>query len=272
MGGQVDAIDFVPPNQIDQLTGSGAQLQKVDGTAVGWMTLNEAIKPLDEAAVRCALAYAVDREAIARNVYFGNAVPAKSVIPSSTAYYDANTDPITYDLRRPRSCSPRAPSPTASTSRSTCRRVTRPASRSRRSGAPRSRSSASTSRSPRWRRPPRQELYNTEKYSVRISAWTNDTPDPDEMMGAGLDYNVQNALHTGYRNEEVRDLVLAGPRRARPGQAADDLLRDPAQGQPGLPVHLHRRGAAAVRDHREGAGLHAQRQGKYAFEDVWKQP
>ncbi|MFN8624193.1 MAG: ABC transporter substrate-binding protein, partial [Chloroflexota bacterium] len=87
-GSQVDAIDFVPPNQIDPLVASGAQLQKVDGTAVGWLTLNEAIKPLDEANVRCALAWAVDRDAIAKNVYFGNAAAAKSIIPSSTAYYD----------------------------------------------------------------------------------------------------------------------------------------------------------------------------------------
>ena len=96
--GDADIIDFVPPNQVEQIKGSGAQIEQVDGTAVGWMTLNEAKKPLEDVNVRCALAYAVDRQAIADTVYFGLAKPAKSIIPSTTLFYDANTGPISFSL------------------------------------------------------------------------------------------------------------------------------------------------------------------------------
>ena len=57
-----------------------------------------------------------------------------------------------------------------------------------------------------------QELYNTERFTVRISAWTNDTPDPDELMGVALDYEPQNGLHSSYRSDEARDLVLEARR------------------------------------------------------------
>ncbi|MEQ9564758.1 MAG: ABC transporter substrate-binding protein, partial [Pseudomonadales bacterium] len=55
-----------------------------------------------------------------------------------------------------------------------------------------------------------QELYNTEQFTMRISAWTNDTPDADQLMGVALDYQPQNGLHSTYRNDTARDLVLAG--------------------------------------------------------------
>ena len=57
-----------------------------------------------------------------------------------------------------------------------------------------------------------QELYNTERFTLRISAWTNDTPDPDELMGVALDYEPQNGLHSSYRSDEARDLVLEARR------------------------------------------------------------
>ena len=58
-------ISVLPPNQIEQVASVGRG-PTVPGTAVGFITINEKVKPLDEAAVRCALAYAIDREAIAK--------------------------------------------------------------------------------------------------------------------------------------------------------------------------------------------------------------
>ena len=98
--GQVDIIDFVPPNQVQPLTSAGQKIQKVEGTAILRYTLNETVKPLDEANVRCAMAHAIDRAAVAKNLYFGLATVARSLLPSSTLYYDANADPVTYDLAK----------------------------------------------------------------------------------------------------------------------------------------------------------------------------
>jgi peptide/nickel transport system substrate-binding protein len=210
--GTSDIIDFVPPNQVDPLKSSGSKIVRVDGTSVGWMTLNEAKKPLDDPKVRCAISYAVDRQAIANNVYFGQAVPAKSVIPSATLFYDPNTNPITYDLAKAKELLSQSSAPNGFTLD-----VTVPSGDSTKLTTVQiwanslkqigvntniSQVEATTS----------QDEYNTEKYTVRVSAWTNDTPDPDEMMGAGLDYHNQNALHTGFHNDEVVNLVNEGRR------------------------------------------------------------
>ena len=270
--GTVDLIDFVPPNQIDQLTASGAQLFRVDGTSVGWLTINEAKKPLDEASVRCALGWAVDRQAIANNVYFGYAAPAKSILPSSTAFYDPNTDPIGFDLTKardllsqssvPNGFEIEAHVPTGDSTRLAIATIWADALNQLGITLKITQVEATTA----------QELYNTEQYSVRISAWTNDTPDPDEMMGAGLDYQVQNALHTGYHSDEVRNLVLQARKELDPAarqQLYSEIQRKVNQDCPFVyTVEVPRlfAGTAAVQAYAPNS------QGKYSFEDVWKKP
>ena len=270
LGGQVDLIDFVPPNQIDQITATDAQLHRVDGTSVGWLTLNEAIAPLDEASVRCALAYAVDRQAIADNVYFGYASPALSVIPSSTAYYDPTVDPVTYDLDKARELLSQssvpdgfeleAHVPTGDSTRLATAQIWAAALAELGVNLKITQVEATTA----------QELYNTEQYSVRISAWTNDTPDPDEMMGAGLDIEVQNALHTGYDNPEVKALVLEGRAELDPERRQEiysEVQRIVNEECPYVyTVEVPRLFASTAQIN----GFEPNSQGKYGFEDVWK--
>jgi peptide/nickel transport system substrate-binding protein len=267
-----DVIDFVPPNQVDQVTGGGGQIERVDGTAVGWLTLNEAKKPLDEASVRCALAYAVDRQAIADTVYFGLATPAKSIIPSTTLYYDADTDPITFDLDKAKELLSKSSVPTGFPLEATV-----PTGDSTRLNiaqiwADSLKQIGVTLKINQLEGTTAQEQYNTEKYTVRISAWTNDTPDPDEMMGAGLDYEVQNALHTGYHSDEVRDLVLAGRKEldsAKRQETYSEIQRKVNQDCPFIyTVEVPRLYASTAKVQ----GFAPNSQGKYSFEDVWKQP
>lgn len=270
--GAADIVDFVPPNQVDQIKTSGAQIQRVDGTAVGWMTLNEAKKPLDEANVRCALAYAVDRDAIAKNVYFGLATPAKSIIPSTTLYYDANTAPISFDLAKAKELLSKSSVPngfelsvTVPTGDSTRLAIAQIWGDSlKKIGV--------TLNIKQLEATTAQEEYNTEKYSVRISAWTNDTPDPDEMMGAGLDYKVQNALHTGYHSDAVRDLVLKARKELDSGKR--QLLYSQIQSTVNVDCpfiytvevpRLYASGATIQ-------GFEPNSQGKYSLENVSKRP
>lgn len=270
--GTVDIIDFVPPNQIDQIKGSGAQVEQVDGTAVGWLTLNEAKKPLDEANVRCALAYAVDRQAIADTVYFGLAKPAKSIIPSTTLFYDANASPISFNLDTakellskssvPNGFDLTVTVPTGDSTRLAIAQIWGDALKKIGVNLTIEQVEATTA----------QEQYNTEKYTVRISAWTNDTPDPDEMMGAGLDYQVQNALHTGYRSDEVRNLVLQARKEldeATRAQLYSQIQTKVSQECPFIyTVEVPRLYASGAKVQ----GFAPNSQGKYSFEDVSKQP
>ena len=54
-----------------------------------------------------------------------------------------------------------------------------------------------------------QQRFNTSQFTARLVPWTNDTPDPDEQLGAGLDYKgPQHSLFTGYTNPTANRLML----------------------------------------------------------------
>jgi peptide/nickel transport system substrate-binding protein len=267
-----DIIDFVPPNQVDPLKSSGAQIARVDGTSVGWMTLNEAKKPLDDPKVRCALAYAVDRQAIADNIYFGIATPAKSIIPSSTLFYDPNTNPISFDLEKARQLLSESSAAGGFTLN-----VTVPSGDSTRLATVQIWANALnqigvTTNISQVEATTAQDEYNTEKYTVRVSAWTNDTPDPDEMMGAGLDYHNQNALHTGFHNDQMVDLVNQGRRELDPTKRQAIYTQIQQLVNETCPfiytVEVPRLFATTAKIQ----GFAPNSQGKYSLENVWKAP
>jgi peptide/nickel transport system substrate-binding protein len=216
--GDAQLITDVPANQIQQLTAAGDKIDRVSGTAVGFVTLNEKIKPFDEAATRCALAYALDRAAISKAVYFDSAAPARSMLPSSTLYYDANTNPISYDLGKAKSLLASSSVPSGFSFTATVP----------------SGDSTTLSIAQIWaaalaqiginmkieqvEETTAQEQFNTEHFTMRLSGWTNDTPDPDELMGVALDYQPQNGLHSSYRNDKARNLVLAARKELDPAK------------------------------------------------------
>ncbi len=114
-----------------------------------------------------------------------------------------------------------------------------------------------------------QELYNTERFTVRISAWNNDTPDPDELMGVALDYQPQNGLHSSYRSDEARNLVLEARRTLdleKRQELYSNLQRIVNRDCPFL--------YAVEEDRLYGStsavqGFAPNSQGKYSFENVW---
>ena len=53
--GEVQLITDVPVSLADQVAGQGGNVATVKGSAVGFITINEKVKPLDDAAARCAL-------------------------------------------------------------------------------------------------------------------------------------------------------------------------------------------------------------------------
>ena len=86
-----------PPNQAASIKSSGQNVEIVTGQSTLLIPMNEKVKPFQDKNVRLALAYAIDRDAIAKDVYFGLAPPAKSPLPSGTLFYKPNW-PIPYDL------------------------------------------------------------------------------------------------------------------------------------------------------------------------------
>jgi peptide/nickel transport system substrate-binding protein len=270
--GAADVIDSVPPNQVSQLQGGGQAVEQVVGTAVGWITLNNQVAPLNDAKFRCALSYAIDRDAIAKSVYFGLAKPAKSILPSATLYYDPNANPISFDLTKAKDLLTQTKTPSGASVEVLVASGDSTNLAIAQIWADAVKQIGVTMNIKQLEATTAQDTYNSEKYQIWISAWTNDTPDPDEMVGAGLDYHSQNALHTGYHNDDLVKLVNQGRAELDTTKRAaiyTQIQQIVNQDCPFLyTVEVPRLYGSSTKV----VGFTPNSQGKYGFEDVWKQP
>jgi len=97
-GGETDVVDFVPFSQIAALnTQPNVKAQTFTIQQTAFVILNTSKPPLNDVKVRQALNYATDKEAIIKNVYFGQAKVMNSPIPQGT-YWDKNLVGYPYDL------------------------------------------------------------------------------------------------------------------------------------------------------------------------------
>lgn len=100
--GQVQWTDNLPPQQVASLKqSSDITVRSAPSTDYWYLTLNEARKPFDDVAVRRAIAFAIDRDAIAKAAKFGNATVNETAIPKASKwYYDYS--PYTHDPAKAR--------------------------------------------------------------------------------------------------------------------------------------------------------------------------
>jgi peptide/nickel transport system substrate-binding protein len=99
-GGETDLVDFVPFSQIAALSGQpGVKAQTFTIQQAAFVILNNSKPPLNDVKVRQALNYASDKDAIIKNVYFGQAKFQNSPIPMGT-YWDKNLPGYPYDLEK----------------------------------------------------------------------------------------------------------------------------------------------------------------------------
>src|SRR6266566_6108160 len=97
-GGETDVVDFVPFSQIATLnTQPGIKAQTFSIQQTAFIILNTSKPPLNDVKVRQALNYATDKDAIIKNVYFGQATAMNSPIPQGT-YYDKTLPGYPYNL------------------------------------------------------------------------------------------------------------------------------------------------------------------------------
>jgi len=93
--GQLHIVEKLPPDKIAQYQSDPA-LRTFLNYATYFYRLNTTIKPLDDARVRKALAYSINREAIAKYITKGGEIPAYSLTPPN--YYYAPQARMVYDI------------------------------------------------------------------------------------------------------------------------------------------------------------------------------
>ncbi len=105
MTGQADIIGAPPPRDFARLKSQRGITGEARATLGGWsvMLCNTQKPPFDDVNFRKAIAYAVDRDTIAKEVFFGLVHPATVPAPPGSWWYDEKADHIiSYDLDKAR--------------------------------------------------------------------------------------------------------------------------------------------------------------------------
>ena len=96
--GEIQGFDLVDPQDYETIQGDDSlQLLNRPAFNVGYVGFNQAVKPLDDLAVRQAIAHAIDRQAVVDGFYAGQGVVAKEFMPPEVEGYSDNVTEYNYD-------------------------------------------------------------------------------------------------------------------------------------------------------------------------------
>jgi peptide/nickel transport system substrate-binding protein len=100
-GGELDALDYLAPRTVP-IAKADTSLVVIDvpSLAAFWYMLNTTKPPFDNKALRQAVTYALDIDAIVKGVYLGVGVPANGPISPSSWAYDDTIKPVKRDLAK----------------------------------------------------------------------------------------------------------------------------------------------------------------------------
>ena len=97
--GEIDVLDYLAPRNVGLAKGdSSLVVLDVPSLAAFWYQVNTTRPPFDNKALRQAVMYAIDTEAIVKGVWLGVGVPANGPISPSSWAYDDTIKPIKRDL------------------------------------------------------------------------------------------------------------------------------------------------------------------------------
>lgn len=101
--GSVDlVVNDLPPDTLDYFRRAGYVMVRRPGSNYAYIGLNCASPPLDRRPVRQALACAIDRESILRNIFRGFGRPATGLLPPGHWAYNGNVATYPFDPARAR--------------------------------------------------------------------------------------------------------------------------------------------------------------------------
>jgi peptide/nickel transport system substrate-binding protein len=95
---KADVIENPPGNLTSQIDKTpGLHVDLFPSTRVDFIQLDEHFGPFKKLAVRQALNYAIDRNALVKLAYQGDAIPGASFMPYKMQYFDSSITPYPYD-------------------------------------------------------------------------------------------------------------------------------------------------------------------------------
>jgi peptide/nickel transport system substrate-binding protein len=233
--GELDAIIGVPFNQAESLKSDpNVQVDVAPVFRIDLVQLNTTKAPFDNLAVRQALNYALDKDAIVKGILRGNAKPATSSIPVM-AYHNTDLKPYPLDLAKAKELLKQGGVPDGF---KTSMLVS--------AGDVTARQVASAIQASLKKIGVEVELQTIEgssqfsttktgNFQMSLSYATSDTIDPDQLVGfTAVNPERANAFHTQWKNEKLNELyaqertTLDGPERGKQFKEIEALTHEGA--------------------------------------------
>lgn len=230
--GELDGAEFIPYSRVSELQGdSNLQMVLFPSTRVQYVTLNVRPQldgqdnPLANEKVRQAMNYAVDKEAIIQVVTHGVGSQMTSYMSSATPLHVGDTPLYPVDLEKAKQLMQEAGFPDGF---STSLLVL---------AGNQDEIGMATALQQMWGQigiklelqqvdnATRTDQYRAGTFTMRLAAWTDDIADPNEITSYFAYSPTIDALHTGWKNEEVDGLFEASQKEMDPAKRAEQYAR-----------------------------------------------
>ena len=213
-GGEIDGIigqGDLAFNRIADLE-ADANIQIINSLSTwnNFVVLNTRNSPLDDVKVRQALNYAADKGALIDTVLFGYAEPSNSFMPVGALYWNADQEGYPFDLDRAKEL--------IAESEHTDGFMIEFQIRS----GNQQQLQIATALKEMWSQIGAEveisqleqgvysDNYRNNEFEARLSGWTNDIIDPDQLNSYAILPELTENYHTGWTNQEAIDLANEG--------------------------------------------------------------
>ena len=226
--GEVDGSEFIPYARVAELKADpNLDMQLLPSTKVNFLTLNVrptlkdgSKNPMADARVRQAMNYAIDKNALIKLVTFDVAKPMISFMSSSTPYVSGNGPAFPYDQAKAKAL-------LADAGYADGLDITSLAL----AGSADDTAILSTVQQ-MWSQvgirlkieqvdnATRTARYRGGDFQMRVSLWTDDIADPNEIVSYFADFKNIESMHTGWQDKKVSDLFDASLKEMDAGKRA----------------------------------------------------
>ena len=217
--GDLDVDNVLAPNLVAQLKGSAsAQPALYPSTYIQYLQPNHQVKPWQDLKVRQAINYAIDRNAINHAVYYGYATPANSFMAKGAVDWDPNIKAPTQNLALARKLLSESSVPHGFTMTYEIPAgevaYNQMAVLFEQEVAP---LGIKVNIKPE---DPTTLATNNQNYKFDFfpQYWTNDIPDPDELVSYSVDPTIVQDYYTHYNNPALTALSRLGEKTSDPAK------------------------------------------------------
>jgi peptide/nickel transport system substrate-binding protein len=202
--GELDVDNVLAYNLIPQVQRNSSVTVAVDpSTQISFVVPNDSLSPWNDLKVRQAVNHAINRAALVKSVVLGHGTVANTLLPKGAIDYDPNIPVPTYSMSLAKKLLAESSHPHGFTStfevaagNTTANEI---AIIMKQELAPLGIKLNLVQQDP-------TTLFNNQekgKFHLTTSGWTNDIPDPDELISFGLDYTTGNSSLFSFYNSPL---------------------------------------------------------------------